>query len=101
MRANEIIPGSKPIFNNPTGYWEHQGSYSVELVPGAAKSHLPPTARVSGNTVHVQTGRVKQSMGGIQFYSFEQPFSWGYKFIKAIKDGSGNLIWQNHDYRDK
>ena len=40
-------------------------------------------------------------MGGIQFYSFKQPFSWGYKFIKAIKNGSGNLIWQNHDYRDK
>lgn len=59
MRANEVVPGSKPIFKNPTGYWEHQGSYSVELFPGTPKDRLPSGSIVSGDTVRVQNNDYK------------------------------------------
>ena len=86
-------------FKNPTGYWEYQGSYSVVLTDYAATDNLPTGASVHGKTVSVSRGRIKQVMGGIQFYAYEQPFFWGYKFIKEVRDGNGNLIWQNYNYR--
>lgn len=88
---------------NPTGYWEHQGSYLVFLTDDAGMDYLPVGARLVGGaekTVRVEHGRIKQVMGGIQFYAGEQPFAWGYKFIKKICDGMGNVIWQNYDYRE-
>jgi hypothetical protein len=86
-------------FQNPSGYWEHDGAFSVELTLDADKSIIPLTAEVRGNTVHVHNGRIKQTMGGIQLYSEGSPFYWGYPRIKVIRDGDGNLLWVNHDYR--
>lgn len=86
-------------FQNPSGYWEHDGAFSVELVPGTNKNIAPSSVEVQGDTVHVRHGRIKQSMGGIQLYSHEEPFYWGYSFIKVIRDGQGNLLWVNYKYR--
>lgn len=86
-------------FKNPSPYWEHQGAFSVELTPDADKSIAPATTEIRGDTVHVKQGRIKEVMGGIQLYSLESPFYWGYPRIKAIRDGNGNLLWVNYDYR--
>ena len=87
-------------FKNPTGYWEHDGAFSVELVEDADTSIVPASATVQDNVVSVQHGRVKQTMGGIQLRSHEAPFYWGYNQMKCIRDGSGNLLWVNWNHRD-
>lgn len=84
---------------NPSGYWEYQGKYLILLTDEALTDNVPRNAYVSGHAVRVDHGRIKQSMGGIQFYAMEQPFAWNYKFIKEIRDSNNDLIWQNWDYR--
>ena len=86
-------------FQNPSGYWEHRGSFSVELTKGAKKNIVPTSAKVQGNIVHVKHGSVEQMMGAIQLYSLGYPFHWGYSQMKVIRDGSGNLLWVNWDYQ--
>lgn len=86
-------------FKNPSGYWSHDGSFSVILTDDATTDHVPRGAQVDGHTVRVQNGRVKQVMGGIQLYANDEPFAWGYKYIKEIRDGKNNLLWQNFNYR--
>lgn len=86
-------------FRNPSGYWSHDGAFSVELTDDADIGIVPSSAQVLGRVVQVENGRIKQSMGGIQLYSREHPFFWGYNKIKVIKDGSGNLLWVNNNYR--
>ncbi|MEZ4104170.1 MAG: hypothetical protein R3B60_02705 [Candidatus Paceibacterota bacterium] len=86
-------------FKNPSGYWKHDGSFSVELVPDADKSMVPTSAEIRGDTVHVCHGRIKQTMGSIQLYSYESQFCWGYPRIKVIRDGQGKLLWVNYNYR--
>ena len=85
-------------FRNPTGYWEYEGSFSVELTSDADKSIVPSSAEIRDNTVHVRHGRIKQTMGGIQLYSKDSPFYWGYPYIKVIRDGNRNLLWVNYKY---
>ena len=86
-------------FKNPSGNWEHDGTFSVELVSGTDKSIVPPSAEVEGDTVRVRHGRIEQTIGGIQLYSYESPFYWGYPSIKVIRDGQGKLLWVNYNYR--
>ena len=86
-------------FQNPSGYWEHDGAFSVELTKNADKNIIPSGTKIEGDVVIVDHGRIKQTMGGIQLYSLERPFYWGYNLIKAIRDGAGNLLWVNHGYR--
>ena len=83
---------------NSTGYWEHQGTYSVVLTDNADTSRLPEGILLQKRTISVENGRIKQTMGGIQFYVNEQPFCWSYSFIKEIRNSNGKLIWQNRDY---
>lgn len=86
-------------FQNPTGYWEYKGTFSVELVPNADKSIAPHASVIDGDTVTVSNGRVRQSMGGIQLYSNkEEPFFWGYKYVKVIRNEHGGLLWVNYNY---
>ena len=92
-------PTNIKSFKNPSGYWEHEGSFSVELTPDADKSKVPLSVSVRGDIVHVHNGRVKQTMGGIQLYSNGSPFYWGYPRVKVIRDGNGNLLWVNYNYR--
>ena len=85
-------------FKNPIGYLEYAGAYFVSLTKNAVTDHLPKMAFEQGKVVYTQNGRIKQTMGGIQFYASEEPFSWDYKFIKEIRDKNWNLIWQNWNY---
>ena len=41
-------------FRNPSGYWEHDGAFSVELTHDADKSIVPPSAEVQDNIVSVR-----------------------------------------------
>ena len=86
-------------FQNPQGYWEYAGPFIVELVPHTDTSIVPASAEIRGDTVHVSRGRVEQEMGGIQLYSYESPFYFGYRYIKAIRGGSGTLLWVNYNHR--
>ncbi len=86
-------------FQNPVEYWEYEGAFSVELVPGTDKKNAPRTAEVRGNIVRVPCGSIKQMSGAIQLYSQGSPFYWGYSCIKVIRDGHGGLLWVNYDYR--
>jgi len=91
----------KVQFENPEGYWEYGGAFSVELAPGVSKDNIPKDAFIEGNSVRVENGRIRQAIGGIQFYAKDQPFRWPYKDIVAIRDRDGNPIWLNNDYRSE
>ncbi len=86
-------------FTNPTGYWEHKGAFTVELAKGAQLNHVPDTVSFNGNIAIIRHGRIKQSMGAIQMYSYEQPFYWNYDHIRIIRDGNGHPLWVNYNYR--
>jgi len=88
-------------FTNPPGGPDYQGPYSVELAEGAGVNHLPSSVQIDGLTVKVTHGRLIQTMGGIQFFSREQPFSWGYKYIRCIRDSAGKLLWVNSSCKDE
>ncbi len=94
------IPKSQDIktFSNPSGFWEYIGPFSVELTRDANKSFAPSDAKIEGDIITFDSGRIVQSLGGIQLYSTKH-FTWGYKFIKVIRDGEGNLLWVNYNYR--
>lgn len=86
-------------FQNPSGAWEHVGSFSIELTSDAGRDCIPSSAEIKGDIVYVSAGSVKQVIGGIQFYSENSPFGWDYSAIKVIRDGDGNLLWVNYNYR--
>lgn len=86
-------------FKNPTEDWEHSGSFSIELTDGADTSIVPSGCYVARNFVSVQHGRIKQTAGGIEFYSYEKLFQWSYSCIKIIRNGHSRLLWVNRDYR--
>ena len=85
-------------FKNPSGYWGHRGSFTVELTPDTDKSIVPSGVEILGDIVRVKSGRIQQKMGGIQFYYRGTPFGWGYTKVKVIRDGSGNLLWVNWNF---
>lgn len=88
-------------FRNPTGYWRYNGTYVIKLNAGADLSIVPSSATVHGSLVRVPDGKVRQSMGGIQFYSGsdDAPFYWPYRCIITICDSNGDLIWVNNQVR--
>lgn len=90
-------------FQNPTGYWEYDGGYSVELTEDADTSFLSLTGfvEVVDSVVTVERGRIKQTMGGVQLYAGDSSFHWGYRFIKRIrKADDGSMIWQNSNHEN-
>lgn len=89
-------------YNNPTGYWSYEGSFKVFLVRNVPTHFVPDFVQIEqisdGQVVIVENGRIKQTIGGIQFYVDERPFAWGYKYLIKITDFEGNIIWKNRDY---
>lgn len=81
---------------------DHTGSYTIELEPNAPKDCVPELSSVTtnGNIVTVLDGTAHQSMGGIQFYAENTPFSWGYQHLRYIKDADNNILWKNWDIED-
>ena len=90
-------------FQNPTGYWEHDGGFTVELAQGAPVERvLPTSAHWDGVKVHVQNGRVKHTMGGIQLYGLPNlgdPFYFVYDNIICIRKADGTLLWRNDNVK--
>jgi hypothetical protein len=89
-------------FTNPTGYWSFTGSYTVKLAIGANTEILPEGIVVDASTMEftVINGRIKQSIGGIQFYDSDNiPFHFGYKVLLEIRRAAGDPIWRNRDYK--
>ena len=78
----------------------YQGPYTVELFPDASTEHLPFGATFNNGVVSVDVETIQQVMGGIQFYANHKPFSWGYDFIKRIKDSEGEVLWENWNAKD-
>lgn len=75
----------------------YQGSYIVEVWRNALLNHLPSTVKINGNLIIVSEGLVQQVIGGIQFYANNEPFSWGYRFIKKITGSNNEILWENWD----
>ena len=91
---------SKPKkFQNPDGYWEHHGTFLVELTPRALIARVPRRGTtIKGHSIHVRRGHIKQTIGGIQLRAGAQPFYLRYSYIRCIRDSEGALIWQNLNY---
>jgi len=83
-------------FTNPSGYWTHQGAFSVELASDADKSIVPSSAEIKDDIVYINDGFIKQTINGIQFYSNRSPFYWAYPYIMVVRDEKGNLLWVNN-----
>ncbi len=86
---------------NPTEYWsEYNGTFSIELTPGAPKHGVPKMGTtIEENIVYIRNGRVKKVLGGVQLCVYGQSFYYPYSMMKAIRNGDGNLLWQNNEYR--
>jgi hypothetical protein len=72
------------------------GAFSIELVDGARMDHVPAFVLISGNTITVRNGSVKQETGSIQLYADDVPFSWWYSYMKKIYKEDGDLLWVNN-----
>ena len=93
-------------FINPTGFWDYSGDFSIELQIDTDTDFVPQgVIAAPGNgkkLVFVKNGSIKQTMGGIQFYSnSHEPFTWGYKFIRCIRKDDNSLLWVNSEYAKK
>lgn len=97
------LTDTEKTFQNPAGYWDYDGGFTVELAQGAPVERvLPSSARWDGVKAHVQNGRVKQTMGGIQLYgrpNFGDPFYFGYGNIICIRKSDGALLWRNYSVK--
>ena len=76
----------------------YKGKYTIEFTADADLSRIPKNVDIIDKNVTVWDGTVQQVMGGIQFYSGNNPFSLGYKFIKRILDKDKNELWKNYNY---
>lgn len=90
-------------FQNPKGYWSHDGGFTVEIVEGIrAEDVVPASASLEGNQIRVKNGRVKQTIGGIQLYGrphFTDPFCFGYDGMVCIRKDDGTLLWRNYNIK--
>ena len=82
---------------NPNGGWSYKGKYSIKLRQGTVTDNLPDGTKLEGKVLTVENGTVQQVIGGIQFYAGDSPFSFGYRFIDSISDGTGKLLWKNRN----
>lgn len=95
-------------FQNPTGNWSYTGPFHVHITTkiDSHKVGKYPGIEIDGTIIRVGynknfPGSVRQSMGGIQLNAGpDQPFYFGYDYLIRICRPNGQLIWENHDYRD-
>ncbi len=114
-----LSPGSDPItqaktrsasmplttkeeeFQNPTGNWEYEGGYIVELTKEASEyaRHISPD-HMKGNELHVPHGHLRYTFRGIQMFGLpnnKDPFAFGYKSIVCIRRADRTLLWRSHN----
>lgn len=81
---------------------EYSGPFIIEIWNEAKTEHVPSSARIiDGNQISVTSGRFHNSLGGIQFYSDGQPFSFHALYIRRITNPSGQIIWRNWHNKDE
>lgn len=87
----------------PNGY---QGPFTIELVPdhNLTLSHVPSTTpgvviSADRKTITVAIGRVVSVTGGLQFYAYEIPFSFGWNLVNRVLDNNDEVLWQNWYYK--
>lgn len=84
---------------NPSDY---SGSFTIEIWNGAKTDHVPSSARiVDENKISVTSGRFHNALGGIQFDSYGQSFSFHAYYIRRITNPSGQIIWRNWQDKDE
>lgn len=86
-------------FVNPEAFWEYEGAYSIELTTDAAKGNMPRSIVYEGDMAFVARGQIKLNTGSFQFRSEVEPFYCAFRYMKAIRDGQGKLLWVNNRYR--
>ena len=88
-----------------TGNWQHEGAYSYELSAETANLRKKITVpkgtkgvRRRGNTIYVKSGVVKQTYGGLLFYSSGTQFhGLPFGFTDKIFSGDGKLIYSDEE----
>ena len=83
-------------FQNPTGFWDYAGAFSIELDSERSADMVIDRTLVTENKISVQSGEIHQSMGGIDFLFSGQTHHFGYRHLQIIRDGEGNLLWVNN-----
>jgi hypothetical protein len=79
---------------------DYIGGFSVILTDKAENFFQRLDGAVfQNNIIEVDSGRVSQSMGGIQLYAKDVPFYLGYTFIKEIRDNNDRIIWPKYNYK--
>jgi len=78
----------------------YNGDFILELTSKANTNlALEAGAQVFYQEAYV-SGRVVQSLGGIQLYNKNSPFYYGYVFLRAIRKSDGTYLWKNYDYEN-
>ncbi len=91
-------------FQNPTGDWEYEGTYTVELTPDADMSIAPPDADIFEFKVTIHHGSLHTVLDAMQFFGGPgetYPFHWSIRRIKCIRNAQGKLLWLNSYYQNK
>lgn len=79
---------------------DYRGSYIIILTKEADIKDVPSRGTViAGQKITVISGRVREGVVGIQFYSSNDPFCWVFSSIKEIYDSDGKVIWKNTEYK--
>jgi hypothetical protein len=83
-------------FQNPTGDWEYEGGYVVELTDEASKfARERSPDYMKGNRLHVEYGHLRHSIRGIQMFglpNIKDPLTFGYKSFVCVRNLKGEMI---------
>lgn len=90
---------SSQDFVNPEELY-YTGPFKLTVTTDIDFSNIPESAKVEEGEITIFSGFLRQVEEGVQFYSFDEPFTLGYEFIVAIRDLNGSPIWLNDDYRE-
>ncbi|MEI8337605.1 MAG: hypothetical protein WCF92_00480 [bacterium] len=87
-------------FKNPTGYWTHEGGYTVEITDNTPINLIPSSITVTDHILTVLNGSCYQSVGGICLVTAQgNKFRFSYNHMKAIRRLDGTPIWVNWNYQ--
>ncbi len=75
----------------------YNGTFSVLLTDKASTDNAAsvPGVVVGKEMVTVPSGSFSIVDGGIECHYEKRRFYWNSRYVRQIKDGDGNLLWQN------
>ena len=82
-------------------FWQHHGSFSIELVSGTYLVNVPDLVKVHKNEVVVSRATICKNEDQFEITrpSFERRFRVDCSCIKFICDNEGNFLWVNEKWR--